>query len=77
MVVNELAKTTLAIPWIGWTIAALVFVCGHLFNLAISFLGGFVHSMRLQYVEFFRQFFRPGGKAFKPFGLEGRYVEFI
>jgi V/A-type H+-transporting ATPase subunit I len=76
MVVNTLAKTALGIPWVGWFFAALIFVGGHLFNLAISFLGGFVHSMRLQFVEFFTKFFQAGGRPFKPFKLEGRYVEF-
>jgi V/A-type H+-transporting ATPase subunit I len=77
MVVNTLCATALGIPWIGWLIAALIFVGGHLFNLGISFLGGFVHSMRLQFVEFFSKFFKSGGKPFKPFELESKYVEFI
>lgn len=77
MVVNTLCQTALGIPWIGWLFAALIFVGGHLFNLGISFLGGFVHSMRLQFVEFFSKFFKSGGKPFKPFELESKYVEFI
>jgi V/A-type H+-transporting ATPase subunit I len=77
MVVNTLCQTALRIPWLGWLIAALIFVGGHLFNLGISFLGGFVHSMRLQFVEFFSKFFQSGGRPFKPFELESKYVEFI
>jgi V/A-type H+-transporting ATPase subunit I len=77
MVVNTLCQTALDIPWVGWLFAALIFVGGHLFNLGISFLGGFVHSMRLQFVEFFSKFFKSGGKPFKPFALESKYVEFI
>jgi V/A-type H+-transporting ATPase subunit I len=77
MVVNTLCQTALDIPWVGWLFAALIFIGGHLFNLGISFLGGFVHSMRLQFVEFFSKFFQSGGKPFKPFELEGKYVEFI
>ena len=77
MVVNTLCKTALSIPWLGWLLAALIFVGGHLFNLGISFLGGFVHSMRLQFVEFFSKFFKSGGRPFKPFELESKYVEFI
>lgn len=77
MVVNTLCQTALGIPWIGWLFAALIFAGGHLFNLGISFLGGFVHSMRLQFVEFFSKFFTSGGKPFKPFELESEYVEFI
>jgi V/A-type H+-transporting ATPase subunit I len=77
MVVNTLCQTALDIPWVGWLFAALIFVGGHLFNLGISFLGGFVHSMRLQFVEFFSKFFKSGGKPFKPFAMESKYVEFI
>lgn len=77
MVVNTLAQTAFGIPWVGWVFGALIFVGGHLFNLAISFLGGFVHSMRLQFVEFFTKFFQAGGKPFKPFKLESKYAEFL
>jgi V/A-type H+-transporting ATPase subunit I len=77
MVVNTLCQTALGIPWVGWLFAALIFAGGHLFNLVISFLGGFVHSMRLQFVEFFSKFFKSGGRPFKPFELESKYVEFI
>jgi V/A-type H+-transporting ATPase subunit I len=76
MVVNTLAQTARGIPWIGWLVAGLVFLGGHLFNLAISFLGAFVHSMRLQFVEFFTRFFQPGGKAFRPFRMEGKFIDF-
>lgn len=77
MVVNTLCQTALGIPWVGWLFAALIFIGGHLFNLGISFLGGFVHSMRLQFVEFFSKFFKSGGKPFKPFELESKYVDFV
>jgi len=77
MVVNSLVQITWKIPFVGWLFGVLIFIGGHLFNLAISFLGGFVHSMRLQFVEFFTRFYQSGGKPFKPFKLESKYVEFI
>lgn len=77
MVVNTLCQAALGIPWVGWLFAALIFIGGHLFNLGISYLGGFVHSMRLQFVEFFSKFFQAGGRPFEPLELEGKYVEFI
>lgn len=76
IIVNTMCQTALGIPWVGWLIAAVIFLVGHLFNLGISFLGGFVHSMRLQFVEFFSKFIKAGGKPFKPFALEGKFVEF-
>lgn len=77
MVVNTLCHTALGFPWVGWLFAALIFVAGHLFNMGISFLGGFVHSMRLQFVEFFTKFFKAGGRPFKAFALESKFVEFV
>jgi len=77
MVVNTLCQTAVKIPWIGWLFAALIFIGGHMFNLGISFLGGFVHSMRLQFVEFFSKFFTSGGQPFEPFELESKYTEMV
>ena len=77
MVVNNLFQIAWKIPYVGWLAAILVFIGGHLFNLGISFLGAFVHSMRLQFVEFFTRFYQAGGKPFKPLKLESKYVEFI
>ena len=77
MVVNTLSQTAWGIPWLGWLLAAVIFIGGHLFNLGISFLGGFVHSMRLQFVEFFSKFFESGGKPFKPFIWESEYTEYF
>lgn len=76
MVVNTLWATAIKIPVIGWVAAPVVFLGGHLFNLAISFLGGFVHSMRLQFVEFFTKFYESGGRPFRPLAFEGKYVDF-
>ena len=77
MVINNLTQTAFKIPVAGWVLAPLIFVGGHLFNLGIGFLGGFVHSMRLQFVEFFTKFYKGGGKPFKAFRLENKYMEFI
>lgn len=77
MVINNLALTAFRIPVAGWVLAPLIFVGGHLFNLGIGFLGGFVHSMRLQFVEFFTKFYKGGGRPFKPLRLENKYVEFV
>jgi len=77
MVVNNLAQTAFKIPVAGFVLAPIIFVGGHLFNLGIGFLGGFVHSMRLQFVEFFTKFYKGGGKPFKAFRIENKYMEFV
>lgn len=52
----------------------LIFAGGHIFNLAISGLGAYVHTSRLQYVEFFGKFYEAGGKPFKPFKANTKYT---
>lgn len=74
MVVNIIAGLLQGIPWIGWVLMAVMLVFGHLFNLVVSALGAFIHAMRLQLVEFFGKFYEGGGRAFKPFRRETRYV---
>lgn len=60
---------------IGVIIFILVFLIGHVFNMAINLLGAYVHTCRLQYVEFFGKFYEGGGKEFTPFNLKTKYVD--
>jgi V/A-type H+-transporting ATPase subunit I len=75
MVVNILAGMVRGIPLVGWAIMLVLLVFGHMFNLAINALGAFIHTARLQFVEFFTKFFEGGGKSFLPFREEGKYTE--
>ena len=54
-----------------------VFIGGHAFNLAINLLGSYVHSSRLQYVEFYNKFFVSGGRLFSPAKYKTKYVQII
>ncbi len=53
----------------------LVFAVGHTLNLAINLLGAYVHTNRLQFVEFFGKFYEGGGKPFEPFKSDTKYVD--
>ena len=74
MVINQLVGMIMSSGIIGIIIGAVVFVGGHLFNAAINILGAYVHTCRLQYIEFFGKFFEEGGTAFTPLGYSPRYL---
>ncbi|MBL3572169.1 MAG: V-type ATP synthase subunit I [Synergistaceae bacterium] len=74
MIINMLADLLGGVPYVGWIFGALIFLGGHLFNLAIGVLGAFVHSLRLQYVEFFSKFYISGGRAFAPLRYRTEHV---
>ena len=59
----------------GAIIFIVVFIFGHLLNLGINALGAYVHTNRLQYVEFFGKFYDAGGKKFTPFKQVSKYVQ--
>jgi V/A-type H+-transporting ATPase subunit I len=56
-------------------IGIVVFLLGHTLNIALSILGGGLHSIRLHYVEFFTKFYKGGGKKYIPFGMKRRFTE--
>ena len=59
----------------GVILFIVVFIVGHTMNLAINLLGAYVHTNRLQFVEFFGKFYEGGGKPFEPFRAETKYVD--
>ncbi len=80
MVVNVVAflfKDMIPIEILGWVVAILVLVGGHTFNILINSLGAFIHSARLQFVEFFPKFMEGGGRYLKPLSKQGRFIKII
>lgn len=53
--------------YVAIPIMLVIYFVGHLVNIALNTLGAFIHSGRLQFVEFFGQFFEGGGRPFSPF----------
>jgi len=74
MAINTVAGMVLGIPYVGFILMPVVWFSGHLINLIISVLSAFIHSIRLHYVEFYLQFFKGGGRVFRPFKIETEYV---
>jgi len=77
MVINVVAGMAKGIPFVGYPAMIAVLIGGHAFNLAVNALGGFVHSARLQYVEFYPKFFEGGGRPFKPFKKELKFTRLV
>jgi len=75
MAINIIAKISLDIPYgLGVLAMILVLVFGHALNLVLSALGAFVHTLRLQYVEYFTKFFVGGGRLFEPLRKDYKHI---
>ncbi len=53
----------------------VVFLIGHGLNFALNLIGCFVHTMRLQFLEFFGKWYRDGGRAFRPLNIKTNFVD--
>ncbi|SEF72355.1 V/A-type H+-transporting ATPase subunit I [Caloramator fervidus] len=53
----------------------IIFIAGHTFNFLIGILGTYVHTSRLQYLEFFGKFYEGGGKAFEPLKIKTKFIK--
>ena len=74
-VINDIAGMLRgSVPVVGILLAVLVLAAGHLFNLAMAVLSGFIHTARLQFVEFFGKFYDGTGMPFTPLRYEPKYV---
>lgn len=61
--------TMLGGGFVGALLFIVVFIIGHSLNIGINALGAYVHTNRLQFVEFFGKFYEGGGSKFKPFKI--------
>tara|TARA_Y100000310_G_scaffold107829_1_gene106256 strand:- start:1939 stop:3879 length:1941 start_codon:yes stop_codon:yes gene_type:complete len=75
LAVNLLAELVIGTPIVGIILAAIIFLIGHMFGFVMNSIGSFVHSLRLQFVEFFGRFYEGGGDAFTPLKEERVYTE--
>lgn len=60
---------------VGAIVFILVFLIGHTLNIGINLLGAYVHTNRLQFVEFFGKFYEGGGRKFNPFSAKTKYFK--
>lgn len=60
--------------FVGAILAGIILVIGHVFTLAVNTLGAFIHSARLQFVEFFGKFVVGTGRSFSPLSRSEKHV---
>ena len=71
-VIAQVFNTLAAIPG-NLIIFFMISILGNALNFALNLLGCYVHDMRLQCLEFFKYFYRDGGRAFRPVAAEPKY----
>ncbi len=54
---------------VGVILAIIILIVGHMINLLLGLITGFVHSLRLCFVEFLIKFYEGGGIHYSPFRL--------
>ncbi|MDL2323755.1 V-type ATP synthase subunit I [Ruminococcaceae bacterium OttesenSCG-928-A16] len=59
----------------GIIVFVLVFAAGQTMNFGINVLGAYVHSNRLEYIEFFGKFYEGGGRKFTPFAVHTKHYK--
>jgi V/A-type H+-transporting ATPase subunit I len=74
-IVNQMSAMFPLPALIKIILMAAVLLIGHVINFAINALGAYVHSCRLQYLEFFGKFFTGGGRPFKPLKANTKYTQ--
>lgn len=61
---------------VGVIVFIAISLFGHSLNFAINMLGAYVHTNRLQYVEFYQKFYEGGGRKFSPLAYKTKYYNF-
>jgi len=57
---------------IGAILGVIILVFGHAVNMVLTAITGFMHSLRLCFVEFLFKFYEGGGREYSPFRLKKR-----
>jgi len=64
---NNLAGQVLDLGVVGYIFAPLIAIFGHLLNIALCLMGGVIHGLRLNFLEWYRWCFDGSGRKFVPF----------
>ena len=56
-----------SIPVLGLVFAGLILFLGHVLNIGLAIMGGVIHGLRLNFLEWYRWCFEGDGLEYKPF----------
>ncbi len=73
-IVNTLATSFGGFIVVRVILAAVILLFGHTLNIGLNTLSAYVHSCRLQFLEFFGKFLEGGGVAFDAYKAKTKYV---
>ena len=73
-VIAQVFNTLGAIPG-NIVVFFIISMAGNALNFALNLLGCYVHDLRLQCLEFFKNFYQDGGKPFRPLAVDTKYVD--
>jgi len=66
---NDLAASATSVPGVGVLLGLLIFLLGHTLNLLLAVVGGVVHGLRLNCIEFFSWSLTEEGQPFEAFEM--------
>ncbi len=78
MVMNVVANMVaggIPVPVLNRVATIPIYVIGHGLNTALSILGAYVHTGRLQFIEFFGKFYEGNGVYFRPLQRKNKYTQ--
>ncbi len=75
LAINVVGELAIGVPIIGVVLFVVVMILAHIANLLMQSLGAAIHSLRLQYIEFFNRFYEGGGRKFTPFKINRKYTK--
>ena len=74
-VVANMVASGIPVPVLNRVAAIPIYLLGHGLNTALSILGAYVHTGRLQFIEFFSKFYEGNGIHFRPLERKNKYTQ--
>lgn len=76
-VVANMVASGIPVPVLNRVATVPIYLIGHGLNTALSILGAYVHTGRLQFIEFFSKFYEGNGVYFRPLERKNKYTQIV